>query len=159
MSDLKEKKVSLNFPPAVESLNAEPLNQSASLSTTSLAFSNKPTSPKRQIETASKIPNSYKNNLLSEKEASYFSKNVEKLSGNFTQLQHHVCELTELLKAGKRNLPMYPSSQEPSFINITCQVTLALEALMTISVYGYMVFVKHRIKAPVGLYARRTGRH
>lgn len=125
MSDLKEKKVSLNFPPAVESLNAEPLNQSASLSTTSLAFSNKPTSPKRQIETASKIPNSYKNNLLSEKEASYFSKNVEKLSGNFTQLQHHVCELTELLKAGKRNLPMYPSSQEPSFINITCQKQLS----------------------------------
>ncbi|XP_015715036.1 WD repeat and coiled-coil-containing protein [Coturnix japonica] len=123
-SDLKEKKVSLNFPLAVESLNAEPLNQSSSLST-SLAFSNKPTSPKRQIETASKIPNSYKNNLLSEKEASYFSKNVEKLSGNFTQLQHHVCELTELLKAGKRNLPMYPSSQEPPFINITYQKQLS----------------------------------
>ncbi|XP_052544228.1 WD repeat and coiled-coil-containing protein isoform X1 [Tympanuchus pallidicinctus] len=125
MSDLKEKKVSLNFPPAVESLNAEALNQSASLSTTSLAFSNKPTSPKRQIETASKIPNSYKNNLLSEKEASYFSKNVEKLSGNFTQLQHHVCELTELLKSGKRNLSMYPSSQEPPFINITYQKQLS----------------------------------
>ncbi|NXJ05832.1 WDCP protein, partial [Odontophorus gujanensis] len=120
LNDLKDKKASLNFPAAVESLNAELPNQSASL-----AFPSKPTSPKRQLETASKIPNSYRNNLLSEKEASYFSKNVEKLSGNFTQLQHHVQELTELLKSGKRNLPMYPSSLEPSFINITCQKQLS----------------------------------
>nr|XP_047921763.1 WD repeat and coiled-coil-containing protein isoform X1 [Anser cygnoides]XP_047921764.1 WD repeat and coiled-coil-containing protein isoform X2 [Anser cygnoides]XP_047921765.1 WD repeat and coiled-coil-containing protein isoform X1 [Anser cygnoides]XP_047921766.1 WD repeat and coiled-coil-containing protein isoform X1 [Anser cygnoides] len=125
MSDLKEKKVSLSFPPAVEALDAEPVNRSVVLSATSLSFSNKPTSPKRQTEGASKIPNSYKNNLLSEKEASYFSKNVEKLSGNFTELQHHVCELTELLKSGKRNLPVYPSSQEPSFINITYQKQLS----------------------------------
>ncbi|NXC02309.1 WDCP protein, partial [Orthonyx spaldingii] len=118
MSDLKDKKISMNFPPAVETLDAEPVNRS-------VALSNRPTSPKRQPEAASKIPNSYKNNLFSEKEASYFLKNVEKLSGNFTELQHHLCELTELLKSGKRNLPVYPSSQEPSFINITCQKQLS----------------------------------
>ncbi|XP_074751657.1 WD repeat and coiled-coil-containing protein isoform X2 [Athene noctua] len=121
VSDLKDKKISMNFPPAAESLNAEPVNRILTQSAPSLAFSNKPTSPKRQADAASKIPNSYKNNLLSEKEASYFTKNVEKLSGNFTELQHHLCELTELLKSGKRSLPVYPSSQEPSFINITCQ--------------------------------------
>ncbi|XP_075353944.1 WD repeat and coiled-coil-containing protein isoform X4 [Mycteria americana] len=125
MSDLKDKKISMNFPPAVESLDAEPVNRTAALSATSLAFSNKPTSPKRQAEAASKIPNSYRNSLFSEKEASYFLKNVEKLSGNFTELQHHLCELTELLKSGKRNPPVYPSSQEPSFINITCQKQLS----------------------------------
>ncbi|NXY33331.1 WDCP protein, partial [Pomatorhinus ruficollis] len=121
ISDFKDKKISMNFPPAVETLDAEPVNRSVALSNAS----NKPTSPKRQPEAASKIPNSYKNNLFSEKEASYFLKNVEKLSGNFTELQHRLSELTELLKSGKRNLPVYPSSQEPSFINITCQKQLS----------------------------------
>ncbi|NXA60066.1 WDCP protein, partial [Mohoua ochrocephala] len=121
MSDLKDKKISMHFPPAVETLDAEPVNRSVALSN----ISNKPTSPKRQPEAASKIPNSYKNNLFSEKEASYFLKNVEKLSGNFAELQHHLCELTELLKSGRRNLPLYPSSREPSFINITCQKQLS----------------------------------
>ncbi|XP_062345641.1 WD repeat and coiled-coil-containing protein isoform X1 [Cinclus cinclus] len=121
ISDFKDKKISMNFPPAVETLDAEPVNRSVVLSNAS----NKPTSPKRQPEAASKIPNSYKNNLFSEKEASYFLKNVEKLSANFTELQHHLSELTELLKSGKRNLPVYPSSQEPSFINITCQKLLS----------------------------------
>ncbi|NXI14502.1 WDCP protein, partial [Irena cyanogastra] len=121
ISDFKDKKISMNFPPAVETLDAEPVNRSVALSNTS----NKPTSPKRQHEAASKIPNSYKNNLFSEKEASYFLKNVEKLSGNFTELQHHLSELTELLKSGKKNLPVYPSAQEPSFINITCQKQLS----------------------------------
>ncbi|NXI56965.1 WDCP protein, partial [Chloroceryle aenea] len=125
VSDLKDKKSSMNFPPAVESLDAEPISRTASLSATSLASSNKPTSPKRQADVPSKIPNSYKNNLLSEKEASFFLKNIEKLSGNFTELQHHLCELTELLKSGKRNLTVYPSSQEPSFINIICQKQLS----------------------------------
>nr|XP_030125832.3 WD repeat and coiled-coil-containing protein isoform X1 [Taeniopygia guttata]XP_041570930.1 WD repeat and coiled-coil-containing protein isoform X1 [Taeniopygia guttata] len=121
ISDFKDKKISMNFPPAVETLDAEPVNRSVALSN---AW-NKPTSPKRQHEAASKIPNSYKNNLFNEKEASYFLKNVEKLSGNFTELQHHISELTELLKSGKRNLPVYPSCQEPSFINITCQKQLS----------------------------------
>ncbi|KAF4794083.1 WD repeat and coiled-coil-containing protein C2orf44 like protein [Turdus rufiventris] len=121
ISDFKDKKISMNFPPAVETLDAEPVNRSVALSNAS----NKPTSPKRQPEGASKIPNSYKNNLFSEKEASYFLKNVEKLSANFTELQHHISELTELLKSGKRTLPVYPSSQEPSFINITCQKQLS----------------------------------
>ncbi|XP_005044403.1 PREDICTED: WD repeat and coiled-coil-containing protein C2orf44 homolog [Ficedula albicollis] len=118
ISDFKDKKISINFPPAVETLDAEPVNRS-------VALSNKPMSPKRQPEAASKIPDSYKNNLLSEKEPSYFFNNVEKLSANFTELQHHLSELTELLKSGKRNLPAYPSSQEPSFINITCQKQLS----------------------------------
>ncbi|NWV61333.1 WDCP protein, partial [Malurus elegans] len=121
ISDLKDKRISMNFPPTVETLDAEPVNRSVALSNAS----NKPTSPKRQPEATSKIPNSYKNNLFSEKEASYFLKNVEKLAGNFTELQHQLCELTELLKSGKRNLPVYPSSQEPSFINITCQKQLS----------------------------------
>ncbi|XP_071598146.1 WD repeat and coiled-coil-containing protein-like [Heliangelus exortis] len=125
VSDLKDKKISLDSSPTVESLGAESVSRTLPLSATSLDCSNKPTSPKRQVDVASKIPNSYKNNLLSEKEANYFSKNVEKLSGNFTDLQHRLHELTELLKSGKRNFPVYPSSQEPSFINITCQKQLS----------------------------------
>ncbi|NXD23743.1 WDCP protein, partial [Spelaeornis formosus] len=121
ISDFKDKKISMNFPPTVETLDAEPVNRSVALSNAS----NKPTSPKSQPEAASKIPSSHKNNLFSEKEESYFLKNVEKLSGNFTELQHHLSELTELLKSGKRSLPVYPSSQEPSFINITCQKQLS----------------------------------
>ncbi|NXY88340.1 WDCP protein, partial [Alcedo cyanopectus] len=125
MGDLKDRKSSMNLPPAVECLEAEPMGRTVSLSATSLASSNKPASPKRQGDAPSKIPNSYKNNLLSEKEANYFLKNVEKLSGTFTELQHHLCELTELLKSGKRNLTVYPSSQEPTFINIICQKQLS----------------------------------
>lgn len=146
ISDFKDKKIFMNFPPAVETLDAEPVNRSVALSNAS----NKPTSPKRQPEAASKIPNSYKNNLFSEKEASHFLKNVEKLSGNFTELQHHVSELTELLKSGKRNLPVYPSAQEPSFINITCQVILILEALKVKLVYGCISaqVIVNRIRFP-----------
>ncbi|NXM73559.1 WDCP protein, partial [Serilophus lunatus] len=118
---LNMKKIAMNLPPAVETLDAEPVSRTVALSATS----NRPTSPKRQAEAPSKIPNSYKNNLYSEKDASYFLKNVEKLSGSFTELQRHLCELTELLKSGKRNLSAYPSSQEPSFINITCQKQLS----------------------------------
>ncbi|NXJ76957.1 WDCP protein, partial [Trogon melanurus] len=125
LNDIKDKKMSMNFPPAVESLSSEPVNQTVALSAPSLVFSNRPTSPKRQVDAASKIPNSYKNNLLSEKEASYLLKNAEKLSGNFTELQQHLCELTELLKFGKRNLSAYPPSQEPSFVTITCQKQLS----------------------------------
>ncbi|KGL80770.1 WD repeat-containing protein C2orf44 [Tinamus guttatus] len=126
VSDLKEKKIAVDFPPAVEALDAEPGNRSVALSATPLAFCNKPTSPKRQTDAAPKIPNSFKNNLLlNEKEASYFSKNVEKLSSNFTELQHHLSELTELLKSGKKSIPVYPSSQEPSFIYITYQKQLS----------------------------------
>ncbi|XP_008936416.1 PREDICTED: WD repeat-containing protein C2orf44 homolog, partial [Merops nubicus] len=125
IGDLKDKKVSMNFPPAVESLDAEPVPWTVAPPATSLPCSNKPASPKRQADAASKIPNSYKNNLLSEKERSYCFKNVEKLSGNFTELQHQLCELTELLKSGKRNLSAYPSSQEPSFVYITCQKQLS----------------------------------
>ncbi|NXO77202.1 WDCP protein, partial [Sitta europaea] len=121
ISDFKDKKISMNFPPAVETLDAEPVNRSVALSNAL----NKPTSPKRQHEAASKVPNSYKNNIFSEKEMSYFLKIVEKLSVNFTELQHHLSELTELLKSGKRNPPVYPSAQEPSFINITCQKQLS----------------------------------
>ncbi|NWI11048.1 WDCP protein, partial [Crypturellus soui] len=125
VSDLKEKRIAVDFPPAVEALDAEPVNRSVALSATPLAFCNKPTSPKRQTDAAPKIPNCFKNNLLlNEKEASYFSKNVEKLSSNFTELQHHLSELTELLKSGKKSLPVYPSSQEPSFIYITYQKQL-----------------------------------
>ncbi|NXD82952.1 WDCP protein, partial [Halcyon senegalensis] len=125
MSDLKDKKGYKYFPLVVEPLYDEPVCPTVSLSATPLASSNKPPSPKRQADAPSKIPNSYKNNLLSEKEASYFVKNVEKLSDNFTELQHHLCELTELLKSGKRNLTVYPSSQEPTFINIVCQKQLS----------------------------------
>ncbi|KFO98512.1 WD repeat-containing protein C2orf44, partial [Calypte anna] len=124
VSDLKDRKISLDSSPTVESLGAESVSRTLPLSATSLDCSNKPTSPKRQVDVASKIPNSYKNNLLSEREANYFSKNVEKLSGNFTDLQHRLHELTELLKSSKRSFPVYPSSQEPSFINITCQKQL-----------------------------------
>ncbi|NWX82975.1 WDCP protein, partial [Nothoprocta pentlandii] len=126
VSDLKERKIPGNFPPAVEALDAEPGSRSGALSATPLAFCNKPTSPKRQTDAAPKIPNSWKNNLLSsEKEASYVSKNTEKLSSNFTELQHHLSELTELLKSGKKSLPVYPSSQEPSFIYVTYQKQLS----------------------------------
>ncbi|NXH42190.1 WDCP protein, partial [Dicaeum eximium] len=121
ITDFKDKKIPMNFAPSVETLDAEPVNRSLALSNAS----NKPTSPKRQHGAASKIPNSYKNNLFSEKEASYFLKNVEKLSDDFTELQHNLSELTDLLKSGKRNLLVYPSSQEPSFINITCQKQLS----------------------------------
>ncbi|XP_051469609.1 WD repeat and coiled-coil-containing protein-like [Apus apus] len=125
MSDLKDRRTSMNCSPAAESLGADLVHRAGPLPATSLAFSNKPTSPKRQADAAFKIPNSYKNNLFTEKETSYFSKNVEKLTGNFTDLQHQLRELTELLKSRKRNIPVYPSFQEPSFVNITCQKQLS----------------------------------
>ncbi|XP_053877272.1 WD repeat and coiled-coil-containing protein-like isoform X1 [Malaclemys terrapin pileata] len=126
--DVEEKKISMDFPPALETLDAEPINRSLALHglRTPTAFSNRPASPKGQADVVPEISNSPKNNiLLDEKEASYLSKNIEKLCGNFTEVQHHLSELTELLKSRKKFLPAYPSSQEPSFINITCQKQLS----------------------------------
>ncbi|XP_067400791.1 WD repeat and coiled-coil-containing protein-like isoform X2 [Emydura macquarii macquarii] len=122
--DVEERKISIDFPPALETLDVEPINRSLALRglKAPIAFSNRPASPKGQVDVVPEISNSTKNNiLLSEKEASYLSKNIEKLCGSFTEVQHHLSELTELLKSRKKFLPVYPSCQEPSFINITYQ--------------------------------------
>ncbi|XP_067400789.1 WD repeat and coiled-coil-containing protein-like isoform X1 [Emydura macquarii macquarii] len=126
--DVEERKISIDFPPALETLDVEPINRSLALRglKAPIAFSNRPASPKGQVDVVPEISNSTKNNiLLSEKEASYLSKNIEKLCGSFTEVQHHLSELTELLKSRKKFLPVYPSCQEPSFINITYQKQLS----------------------------------
>uniref|UniRef100_A0A8C8RSM8 WD repeat and coiled-coil-containing protein n=1 Tax=Pelusios castaneus TaxID=367368 RepID=A0A8C8RSM8_9SAUR len=126
--DIKEGKIPIDFPPALETLDVEPINRSLALHglRTPTAFSNRPESPKGQVDVVPEVSDSPKKNImLSEKEASYLSKNKEKICDNFTEIQHHLSELTELLKSRKKFLPVYPSSQEPSFINITYQKQLS----------------------------------
>ncbi|XP_006269727.2 WD repeat and coiled-coil-containing protein [Alligator mississippiensis] len=122
VSELREKKISVDFPTTVETLVVEPNNQPSALHGTPTAFSSRTVSPKIYVDGVPEISNSSKNNfLLSEKEVSYLSKNIEGLCGSFTKLQNHLLELTELLKSGKKCLPVYPSSQEPAFVNIIYQ--------------------------------------
>ncbi|XP_074847439.1 WD repeat and coiled-coil-containing protein-like [Carettochelys insculpta] len=128
LRDIEERKVSMDFPPVLETLDVEPTNRSLALQglRTPITFSNRATSPKGQADTVPEISNSPNNNiLLSEKEASCLSKNMERLCGSFKEVQQHLSELTELLKSRKKFLSEYPSSQEPSFINITYQKQLS----------------------------------
>nr|XP_056712055.1 WD repeat and coiled-coil-containing protein-like [Euleptes europaea] len=118
--DLKGKNVSKDFPQILETLDTEPTNRSMVLqgiqSSTDL-----PASPNKQVQRSPETLNASNDVLRGEKEASYLPKNLERLCSSFTELQHQLFELTELLKSGKKSLPGYPSSREPSFVNITCQ--------------------------------------
>uniref|UniRef100_A0A8D0HFY6 WD repeat and coiled-coil-containing protein n=1 Tax=Sphenodon punctatus TaxID=8508 RepID=A0A8D0HFY6_SPHPU len=117
-----EDKVSVNFTPAVETLGAEPTNRSLALHAHGTSgFFNMPVSSKVRVDGSPDTTDSSKNVLLSEKETNCLSRNLERLCSSFAELQHHLLELAELLKSGKKSLSAFPSSQEPSFINITYQ--------------------------------------
>ncbi|XP_061478693.1 WD repeat and coiled-coil-containing protein-like [Rhineura floridana] len=121
--DFQEKNISRDFPQALGNLDVEPTNRSLVLQglETSLGLSNIPISPNKQVHSSSETSYSSKTNLLRNEEACYTSKNLERLCSRFTELQHQLFEITELLKSGKKPLPGYPSSREPSFVNIIYQ--------------------------------------
>lgn len=126
--DLKEKNIPKDFPQILETLDTEPTNRSLVLQglQTSSGQADITASPNQRVQRPPETLNSSSVNVLrSEKEASHLPKNLERLCSSFTELQHQLFELTELLKSGKKTLPGYPSSREPSFVNITCQVTFA----------------------------------
>ncbi|XP_048355176.1 WD repeat and coiled-coil-containing protein-like [Sphaerodactylus townsendi] len=122
--DLKEKNASKDFPQILETLDTEPTNRSLVLQgiQASSGTANISASPNKQVQRSPETLNPSNDNILrSGKEDGYLPKNLERLCSSFTELQHQLYELAELLKPGKKSLPGYPSSREPSFINITCQ--------------------------------------
>lgn len=121
--DFKEKRNSKELSHVLETLDVEPTNRSLVQGhEISSGASNRPASPNKHENSFSESSNSSKMNFFrNEKEASYIAKYLERLCSNFSDLQHQLIELTELLKSGKKALPCYPSSREPSFVNITCQ--------------------------------------
>nr|XP_060642908.1 WD repeat and coiled-coil-containing protein-like [Anolis sagrei ordinatus] len=122
--DSKDKKLPKDFPQALEALDMEPTNRSLALQgpESSSEVYNVPISQNKPLHSPHEISNASKTNLLrSDKEASYISKNLERLCSSFAELQHQLFEVTELLKSGKRTVPRYPSSREPSFVNIIYQ--------------------------------------
>ncbi|XP_053141098.1 WD repeat and coiled-coil-containing protein-like isoform X2 [Hemicordylus capensis] len=123
VADFKEKRTSRDFPRVLE-MDAESTNHSLALQglETSPGLSNIPASPNKQEYSSTETSNSSKANFLrSEKEVNYISKHLERLCNSFTELQHQLFELTELLKSGRKTLSGYPSAREPSFVNITYQ--------------------------------------
>lgn len=130
--DLKEKNISKDFPQILETLDTEPTNRSLVLQglQTSSGLADVPASPNQRVWRAPETLSSSSVNVLqSEKEASHLPKNLERLCSSFAELQHQLFELTELLKSGKKPLLGYPSSREPSFVNIICQVTFEQKRL------------------------------
>uniref|UniRef100_A0A8C8RVK5 WD repeat and coiled-coil-containing protein n=1 Tax=Pelusios castaneus TaxID=367368 RepID=A0A8C8RVK5_9SAUR len=124
VSDLDEKRVSGDPSIALETLDVEPINRAVTLFGlgTPTRFSNRPASPKLQLDAIQETSISPKNNNLpTEKGASHISRNLERLCGSFTELQLHLSELTDLTKNGKRSSLAYPSFQEPPFVQITNQ--------------------------------------
>ncbi|KAJ6659222.1 hypothetical protein lerEdw1_019268 [Lerista edwardsae] len=122
--DFKEKRNSKDLPRTLETLDVEPTNRSLVLQgqETSSGASHLPASAYKQEHGSSETSSSSRGNFLrSEKEAGYIAKHLERLCSSFSDLQHQLVELTELLKSGKKTLPHYPSSREPSFVTITCQ--------------------------------------
>ncbi|XP_054844724.1 WD repeat and coiled-coil-containing protein-like [Eublepharis macularius] len=122
--DFKEKSISNDFPQILETLDTEPTNRSLVLQgvQTSSGLADIPAAPNNQGQRSPETLNSSNVNVLQcDKEGSYLPKNLERLCSSFTELQHQLFELTEILKSGKKTLPGYPSSREPSFVNITYQ--------------------------------------
>ncbi|XP_062981299.1 WD repeat and coiled-coil-containing protein-like [Elgaria multicarinata webbii] len=124
VADSKEKRVSKDFSQVLETLDVEPTNRSLVLQglETSSGLSNITVSQNKEVHSSRESSHSSKPSLLrSEKEASYISKNLERLCSSFSELQQQLFEVTELLKCGKRPLLRYPSSREPSFVNVIYQ--------------------------------------
>ncbi|KAH0621939.1 hypothetical protein JD844_023694 [Phrynosoma platyrhinos] len=124
MVDSKEKKIPKDFPQSLETLDTEPTNRSLVLQglESSSGVSNVPIPQNKSLHSSHEVSNASKMNLLrSDKEAGYISKNLERLCSSFTELHHQLFEVTELLKSGKKTVPQYPSSREPSFVNIIYQ--------------------------------------
>uniref|UniRef100_A0A803T168 WD repeat and coiled-coil-containing protein n=1 Tax=Anolis carolinensis TaxID=28377 RepID=A0A803T168_ANOCA len=120
MSDFDERRALADPTIALETLDTEPVNRSVALFGlgTSARFSHRCVSPKAIQETL----NSPKNNILaSEKGACQISRNLERLCGNFNDLQLRLLEITEFSKNGNKLSVAYPSSQEPPFVHITYQ--------------------------------------
>ncbi|XP_007444132.1 WD repeat and coiled-coil-containing protein [Python bivittatus] len=129
-----EKKMSKDFPQALKTLDVEPTAHSFALRGLENASGllNTPISPNtpgdsshetsklcsKQMQSSHEIKRYL---LQSEKETNSISKNLEKLCHSFAELQHQLFEITELLRSGKKIVPQYPPSCEPSFVNVICQ--------------------------------------
>ncbi|NXG63796.1 WDCP protein, partial [Hemiprocne comata] len=109
---------------ALETLDAEPTNRSASLlgSGTPTRLSSRPVSPKVQFNMIQEISSSPKNNNLpSERGMSHISRNLERLCGSFSELQLSLSEITDFSRNGRKRSSAYPCSQEPPVVHITYQ--------------------------------------
>ncbi|XP_070588896.1 WD repeat and coiled-coil-containing protein-like isoform X2 [Erythrolamprus reginae] len=130
--DSAEKGMSKDFPQELRTLDVEPIarsfvlqeleNSSGSLKIpiSSTPVGSHETSNSYDIKTQSS--DEVKRDLVqSEKEANCISKNLEELCDNFADLQHQLLEITDFVRSGKKIVPQYPSSCEPSFVNVICQ--------------------------------------
>ncbi|NWW47800.1 WDCP protein, partial [Pedionomus torquatus] len=123
VSDLDEKRLPGDPSVALETLDAEPTNRSASLGFgTPTRPSNRPASPKVQFNVIQETSSSPRNNNLpSERGMSHISRNLERLCGSFSELQLSLSEITDFAKNGRRISLAYPCSQEPPVVHITYQ--------------------------------------
>ncbi|KAL7988091.1 hypothetical protein Chor_007010 [Crotalus horridus] len=131
--DSAEKKMPKDFPQDLRTLDVEPIARSFALqelenSSGPLNMPISSTAGDRSHETSKlygkQMQNSRevnRNLMQSDKEANCISKNLEELCYSFAELQHQHFEITELLRSGKKNVPQYPPSCEPSFVNVICQ--------------------------------------
>nr|XP_003411868.1 WD repeat and coiled-coil-containing protein [Loxodonta africana]XP_023406231.1 WD repeat and coiled-coil-containing protein [Loxodonta africana]XP_023406232.1 WD repeat and coiled-coil-containing protein [Loxodonta africana]XP_023406233.1 WD repeat and coiled-coil-containing protein [Loxodonta africana] len=103
---------------ALESLDAEPVNRSASKPWLSSA----PESSAAQFNHSQEPPYMpQRKNLQREKEAYLISKKLEVLSRNLTEMQRCLSELMNCLHNGKKPSPGYPLSQDPPYVHIIYQ--------------------------------------
>ncbi|XP_057283619.1 WD repeat and coiled-coil-containing protein-like [Pezoporus wallicus] len=124
VSDLDVKRLPSDPSVALETLDAEPTNRSVSILGfgTPTQLSNRPASPKVQLNVIQEASSSPKNNnFSSERGMSHISRNLERLCGSFSELQLSLSEIKDLAKNGRRISLTYPCSQEPPVVHITYQ--------------------------------------
>ncbi|XP_039201812.1 WD repeat and coiled-coil-containing protein [Crotalus tigris] len=131
--DSAEKKMPKDFLQDLRTLDVEPIARSFALqelenSSGPLNMPISSTAGDRSHETSKlygkQMQNSRevnRNLMQSDKEVNCISKNLEELCYSFAELQHQHLEITELLRSGKKIVPQYPPSCEPSFVNVICQ--------------------------------------
>ncbi|XP_069092125.1 WD repeat and coiled-coil-containing protein isoform X2 [Pleurodeles waltl] len=118
-SDCEEKTSLITM----NALETEPRNRPFALHNLEMPsrLSNRPLSPKVQPSVDHEISNVTKNNQPLEKGASLVYRNLERLNSCFTELHQALCEVSDPTRNGRKLPPIYPPSQEPSYVYISCQ--------------------------------------
>ncbi|KAM4771955.1 WD repeat and coiled-coil-containing protein-like [Rhinophrynus dorsalis] len=113
----------------VDNLEAEPKNRSMKLGIeTQRRQSSRPTSPVLACQGSQGSPSVMKNCAPQpDQDILHISRNLERLSCNFAQLQLRISELAEFTRNGKKASSLYPSSKEAPYVTIKQQKVIHKE--------------------------------
>uniref|UniRef100_A0A8C5PAZ5 WD repeat and coiled-coil-containing protein n=1 Tax=Leptobrachium leishanense TaxID=445787 RepID=A0A8C5PAZ5_9ANUR len=108
----------------VQNLENEPKNRSVTLGLEALKPFGRPISPKSESLGLSR-PHalSRSSNVAADPDLLHISRNLDRLSCNFANLQQRLTDLTDFTRNGKKTLLTYPSSKDAPYITLCFQTS------------------------------------